>query len=81
MLEYIFPRHSITNSFINPLSDDVTTEGCICVSGGGDRGVDRMSSPLGIHGLGMETDTKNTANCRKSSVYWPEGVKAQTKKK
>lgn len=28
------------------------------VSGGGDRGVDRVSSPLGIHGLGMETDTK-----------------------
>ena len=44
----------------------------------GDRG---MSSSLGIHGLGMETDTKNTTNCRKSSVYWPEGVKAETKKK
>ena len=38
-----------------------------------------MSSPPGIHGLGMETDT-NTTNCLKSSVYWHEGVKAQTKK-
>lgn len=57
----------------------MTTEGYICVSGGGERGADRMSSPPGIHGLGMETDT-NTTNCLKSSVYWHEGVKAQTKK-
>lgn len=50
------------------------------VSGGGDRGVDRMSSPLGIHGLGIEQIQKTQPTVRKSSVYWPEGVKAQTKR-
>ena len=77
MLEYIFLRHSQIHSLI--LYKMMWPQRDAYVSGVvGDRG---MSSSLGIHGLGMETDTKNTTNCHKSSVYWPEGVKAETKKK
>lgn len=60
MLEYIFPDtqsqiHSlILYQMMHPQRDAVSA---VVVT----EGVDRMSSPLGIHGLGMETDTKNTA--------------------